>query len=158
MTPGGSASACGGASDGVGRADPDHHPGFIDRETFEANQARIGSNTRPRPRPGGAVREGTRCCRASPLRPVWTGLRVYYSGRHATPGYHCAGGVIVNGRGEYCLRCGRPPESMAPSSTPSSRPSRPRDWTRRWFATAQLEADQDAGGDTAPARHGTGSL
>ncbi len=86
----------------------DHHAGFIDWETFEANQARIGSNTRPGPHePGGAVREG-----AALLQGIATcgrcgrGLRVYYSGRNSAPGYHCAGGVIVNGRGEYCLRVG----------------------------------------------------
>jgi hypothetical protein len=37
----------------------DHHSGYIDWATFEANQARLGSNTRPRPHEsGGAVREG----------------------------------------------------------------------------------------------------
>lgn len=86
----------------------DHHAGFIDWETFEANQARIGSNTRPGPhQPGGAVREG-----AALLQGIATcgrcgrGLRVYYSGRNSAPGYYCAGGVIVNGRGEHCLRVG----------------------------------------------------
>ena len=48
---------------------PDHHEGFIDWSTYEANQARIGANTRPQPhQSGGAVREGQRCSRAS--RPV----------------------------------------------------------------------------------------
>ena len=38
----------------------DHHRGFIDWETFEANQKRLAQNTRPRPhQSGGAVREGT---------------------------------------------------------------------------------------------------
>ena len=27
----------------------DHHKGFIDWETYEANQRRLASNTRPRP-------------------------------------------------------------------------------------------------------------
>jgi DNA invertase Pin-like site-specific DNA recombinase len=37
----------------------DHHPGFIDKPTFEANRERIARNTRPRAHePGGAVREG----------------------------------------------------------------------------------------------------
>ena len=37
----------------------DHHPGYIDWPTFEANQARIDANTRPRAHEaGGAVREG----------------------------------------------------------------------------------------------------
>lgn len=87
---------------------PEHHPGFIDRDTFEANQARIASNTRPRPHePGGAVREGMALLQGlATCGRCGRGLRVYYSGRHSAPGYHCAGGVIVNGRGEYCLRVG----------------------------------------------------
>jgi len=37
----------------------DHHPGFIDKATFENNRERIAGNTRPRAHePGGAVREG----------------------------------------------------------------------------------------------------
>jgi len=86
----------------------EHHEGFIDWETFEANQTRLSQNTRPRPHePGGAVREG-----AALLQGLATcgrcgrGLRVYYSGRHSTPGYHCPGSTLVNGRAEYCLRVG----------------------------------------------------
>ena len=86
----------------------DHHPGFIDWETFEANQVRIAANTHPRQHEtDGAVREG-----AALLQGIATcgqcgrSLRVYYSGRNATPGYHCAGAAIVNGRGEYCMRVG----------------------------------------------------
>jgi hypothetical protein len=38
----------------------DHHPGFIDWMTFEANQVRIDANVHPQPhQAGGAVREGT---------------------------------------------------------------------------------------------------
>ena len=44
-----------------GRADwqvliVDHHPGYIDWATFEANQARIGANTRPRAHEAGGAR------------------------------------------------------------------------------------------------------
>jgi len=39
---------------------PEHHAGFIDWATFQANQARLDSNTRPQPhQSGGAVREGS---------------------------------------------------------------------------------------------------
>jgi uncharacterized protein YndB with AHSA1/START domain len=88
----------------------DHHPGFIDREAFERNQARIASNTRPRAHEGGgAVREGAallqglavcdRCGRK---------LCVHDDGRRgqARPGYHCPGSQLVNGRGQWCLRVG----------------------------------------------------
>jgi hypothetical protein len=30
-------------------------------------------------------------------------LRTHYTGRTASPGYHCDGKTIVNGRGIYCL-------------------------------------------------------
>jgi hypothetical protein len=33
-------------------------------------------------------------------------LHTHYRGRTATPGYHCAGKVIVEGRGVYCLNIG----------------------------------------------------
>jgi DNA invertase Pin-like site-specific DNA recombinase len=86
----------------------DHHKGYIDWQTFEANQQRIKSNTHPRPhQPGGAVREGAallqglaRCGRCSRK------LRVSYSGRFSTPAYHCPGNTIANGRAEYCMRVG----------------------------------------------------
>jgi DNA invertase Pin-like site-specific DNA recombinase/predicted DNA-binding transcriptional regulator AlpA len=86
----------------------DHHAGYIDWPTFEANQKRLGQNTRPRPhQPGGAVREGTALLQGIAAcggcgRP----LKVHYRGRNSTPGYHCAGKTIVNGRGEYCLNVG----------------------------------------------------
>ena len=87
---------------------PDHHQGFIDLETFEANQKRLAQNTRPRPHhSSGAVREGSAllqgivACGSCGRR-----LKVHYSGRYSAPGYHCAGKTIVNGRGEYCLNVG----------------------------------------------------
>ncbi len=86
----------------------DHHKSFVDWETYEAIQARLASNTRPqRHDTGGAVREG-----AALLQGVATcgrcgrHLRVYYQGRTSSPGYHCPGNTIVNGRGVYCLRVG----------------------------------------------------
>jgi DNA invertase Pin-like site-specific DNA recombinase/uncharacterized protein YndB with AHSA1/START domain len=88
----------------------DHHPGFIDKATFERNQARLASNTRPRAHePGGAVREGqallqgiavcARCGRK---------LKVHYQGKqgHKSPAYHCPGSVLVEGRGQWCARVG----------------------------------------------------
>jgi DNA invertase Pin-like site-specific DNA recombinase/transposase len=86
----------------------DHHQGFIDWETYEANLARIATNTRPRPhQSGGAVREGTALLQGLATcghcgRP----LRTHYQGRNASPGYHCPGKDIVHGRGVYCLNIG----------------------------------------------------
>jgi DNA invertase Pin-like site-specific DNA recombinase len=87
---------------------PKHHEGYIDWETYKHNQDRISRNTRPRPhKAGGAVREG-----AALLQGIATcgncgrKLKVYYQGKNSTPGYHCPGNTIVNGRGHYCLRIG----------------------------------------------------
>ena len=86
----------------------DHHPGFIDWATFEANQVRIAANTHPRRHEAeGAVREGSAILQGiATCGRCGRGLRVYYSGRNATPGYYCAGATIINGRGEYCMRVG----------------------------------------------------
>ncbi len=86
----------------------DHHQGFIDWATFEANQKRLAQNTRPRPHQGGgAVREGTALLQGiAACGGCGRRLKVHYTGRSSTPGYHCAGKTIVNGRGEYCLNVG----------------------------------------------------
>lgn len=89
----------------------DHHRGFIDWDTYQANQARIGTNIRPvAHEPGtGAVREG-----AALLQGLATcgrcgrKLAVYYDGpAKSTPGYYCTGtGELVEGRGTRHLRVG----------------------------------------------------
>lgn len=86
----------------------DHHQGYIDWDTYEMNQHRIASNTHPTPhQTTGAIREG-----AALLQGLATcghcgrRLRVYYQGRHSTPGYHCPANTLVNGRGVHCLRVG----------------------------------------------------
>jgi DNA invertase Pin-like site-specific DNA recombinase len=86
----------------------EHHEGYIDWPTYEANQQRLGSNTRPQAHQGGgAVREG-----AALLQGLATcghcgrKLHTHYRGRTQTPGYHCANKDLVNGRGVYCLNVG----------------------------------------------------
>ena len=87
---------------------PDHHPGFIDWETYEDNRARIGSNTRPRPHsPGGAVREGAALLQGlASCGRCGRRLVVAYQGRHATPSYYCKSSTLANGRGSRCLSVG----------------------------------------------------
>ena len=87
---------------------PEHHPGFIDWATFLSNQARLGSNTRPRPHQGGgAVREGSALLQGlAGCGHCGRRLRTHYTGRNSSPGYHCAGKDIVHGRGVYCLNIG----------------------------------------------------
>jgi len=87
---------------------PGHHAGFIDWETFLANQARIDRNVHPQPhQAGGAVREGTALLQGlATCGHCGRRLHTHYSGRTASPGYHCAGKTLVNGRGLYCLNVG----------------------------------------------------
>jgi DNA invertase Pin-like site-specific DNA recombinase len=86
----------------------EHHHGFIDWDTFEANQVRLASNTRPRPcQPAGVVREGTALLQGiATCGRCGRGLHVAYSGRTSSPSYFCPGKDIVSGRGEFCLRIG----------------------------------------------------
>jgi Recombinase len=89
----------------------DHHRGFIDWDTYQANQHKIRQNIRPMAhQPGtGAVREG--CALLQGLATCGTcgrKLAVYYDGEHkATPGYYCTGtGQMIEGRGTRHLRIG----------------------------------------------------
>jgi DNA invertase Pin-like site-specific DNA recombinase len=86
----------------------EHHPGFINWETFEANQVRIDQNVHPQPnQAGGAIREGSALLQGIALcGRCGRRLRIYYRGRNSTPGYYCAGERLVNGRGLYCLNVG----------------------------------------------------
>jgi DNA invertase Pin-like site-specific DNA recombinase len=89
----------------------DHHRGFIDWHTYQANQDRIGGNIRPQQhQPGtGAVREG-----AALLQGLATcgmcgrKLAVFYRGpAKSTPGYYCNGtGELVDGKGVRHLNVG----------------------------------------------------
>jgi DNA invertase Pin-like site-specific DNA recombinase/predicted DNA-binding transcriptional regulator AlpA len=88
---------------------PNHHQGFIDWSTYEANRARISANTHPRPHQSGcgAVREGTALLQGLAVcGHCGRRLRTHYTGRTASPGYHCPGKRIENGRGLYCLNVG----------------------------------------------------
>ena len=86
----------------------EHHPGYIDWATFQANQARIDTNIRPQPhQAGGAVREGAALLQGlARCGTCGRRLHTHYTGRKAAPGYHCSGKNIVEGRGVYCLHVG----------------------------------------------------
>ena len=88
---------------------PVNHPGYIDWPTYEDNLARIAANTRPRPHAAGsgAVREGSALLQGiATCGHCGRRLYVHYLGRSASPGYHCPGKNIVQGRGVYCLNIG----------------------------------------------------
>ena len=125
----------------------EHHPGFIDRATFEANQTRLAANTRPRAHEGGgAAREGAallqglavcgRCGRK---------LKVHYDGRsgQSRPAYHCPGSVLVEGRGRWCLRVGgvQIDEAITAAMLAALTPAGVKAALR---AAESLEADHDA--------------
>jgi DNA invertase Pin-like site-specific DNA recombinase len=125
----------------------DHHPGLIDKATFEANQARLAQNTRPRAHePGGAVREGHallqgiavcgRCGRK---------LKVHYQGSrgHKSPAYHCPGSVLVEGRGQWCVRVSgvRIDEAVAGALLDALTPAGVK---AALHAAEELEQDHDA--------------
>jgi DNA invertase Pin-like site-specific DNA recombinase/predicted DNA-binding transcriptional regulator AlpA len=86
----------------------DHHEGYIDWATYEANQVRLGGNIKPTPHhAGGAVREGTALLQGLAIcGHCGRRLRTHYRGMNETPGYHCANKGVVNGRGVYCLNVG----------------------------------------------------
>ncbi len=86
----------------------DHHPGYIDWQTYEANQSRKAKNTRPGPhKAGGAVREGSALLQGLAVcGHCGRRLRTHYTGRTSSPGYHCSGEHLIEGRGSYCLTIG----------------------------------------------------
>jgi DNA invertase Pin-like site-specific DNA recombinase/predicted DNA-binding transcriptional regulator AlpA len=86
----------------------EHHAGYIDWQTYEANQQRMAKNTRPGPhKVGGAVREGSALLQGlASCGHCGRRLRTHYTGRTSSPGYHCSGEHLVEGRGSYCLNIG----------------------------------------------------
>ncbi len=89
----------------------DHHRGFLDWDTYQANQARIDTNTRPQARqPGtGAVREG--CALLQGLASCGVcgrKLAIFYRGpARSVPNYYCQGSAeLVAGRGARHLNVG----------------------------------------------------
>jgi len=90
---------------------PGHHPGFIDWETYLANQARISANIRPQAsRPGtGAVREGPALLQGlATCGSCGRKLAIFYRGPAKTvPNYYCQGpGDLVDGRGARHMNVG----------------------------------------------------
>src|SRR5271170_1269536 len=124
---------------------PDHHPGFIDWATFQANQARIDTNVHPQPhQAGGAVREGAALLQGlATCGKCGRRLHTHYRGRNASPGYHCSGKDIVQGRGVYCLNVGgiQIDQAVADAFLKALTPAAVEATEQ---AMRQLEADHDA--------------
>ena len=124
---------------------PDHHPGFIDWATYQVNQVRIDANVHPQPhQAGGAVREGSALLQGLAIcGKCGRHLHTHYQGRNSSPGYHCSGKDIVQGRGVYCLNVGAiqidqaVTEAFLKALTPAAVEATEQ-------AVRQLEADHDA--------------
>jgi DNA invertase Pin-like site-specific DNA recombinase len=123
---------------------PEHHEGFIDWQTYEANQARIARNTRPGPhKVGGAVREGSALLQSlAACGHCGRRLHTHYRGRNSSPGYHCPGKILVEGRGVYCLNVGgiQIDEAVAQAFIAALEPAK---LAATLTAAEQLEADRD---------------
>jgi len=123
----------------------DHHKGFIDWDTYEMNQSRIAKNTRPgHHQAAGAIREGSTLLQGiATCGRCGRRLRVYYQGKHSTPGYYCAANSIVNGRGMFCLRVGglRIDEAVARAFLDAIAPA---GIEAAFIAEKNIEADQEA--------------
>ena len=87
----------------------DHHPAYIDRSTHEGILERLSRNTRPLPHGAGkgAVREGTALLQGlGTCGECGRRLATHYTGRTSSPGYHCKGKELVEGRRALCLYVG----------------------------------------------------
>jgi hypothetical protein len=82
--------------------------GSLTGATYQANQTRIDANVHPQPhQAGGAVREGAALLQGLAIcGKCGRHLHTHYQGRNSSPGYHCSGKDIVQGRGVYCLTVG----------------------------------------------------
>jgi len=124
---------------------PEHHTGYIDWPTYEANQRRLAQNTRPQPhgssgavREGGALLQGLASCGHCGRR-----LHTHYRGRNSAPGYHCAGKTLVEGRGVFCLNVGgvQIDDAVTKAFIAALEPAR---LTATIAAAERLEADREA--------------
>lgn len=86
----------------------DHHKGFVDWDTHEMIKARIAKNVRPfAPKDTGAIREGAALLQGLATCGVCgRRLRVYYRGRHSSPGYYCKANQVEEGQAKSCMRIG----------------------------------------------------
>jgi DNA invertase Pin-like site-specific DNA recombinase len=89
----------------------DHHRGFLDWDTYQANQARIDQNIRPeRSQPGtGALREGAALLQGlATCGDCGRKLAVFYRGpAKSVPNYYCHGSAeLVEGKGSRHMNVG----------------------------------------------------
>jgi DNA invertase Pin-like site-specific DNA recombinase/DNA-binding transcriptional regulator YdaS (Cro superfamily) len=85
-----------------------HHAGYLDWATFQANQTRIDTNARLEAhQPGGAVREGSALLQGiGSCGHCGRRLFTYYRGKNSAPGYRCSAKDLATGGGHYCFSVG----------------------------------------------------
>ena len=87
----------------------DHHQGYITWQDHETVLARIAQNARPQPHGGGdgAIREGNALLQGLAVCGECSRrLSTHYTGRTASPGYHCRGETPFRERASSCLYVG----------------------------------------------------
>ncbi len=89
-------------------------------------------------REGAALLQGLAVCGHCGRR-----LRTHYRGRNASPGYHCPGKSIVEGRGQYCLNVGGCQLDAAVTDAFLTA-MQPAGMEAALLAAERLDADQDA--------------
>lgn len=111
----------------------------------QANQQRLAANTRPEPYTGGgAVREGGVLLQGlASCGHCGRRLHTHYRGRNASPGYHCAGKVLLENRGVYCLNIGgvQVDDAITQAFIAALEPTK---LTATLSAAERLEADREA--------------
>jgi len=130
----------------------EHHEGYIDWQTYEANRQRMTKNVHPKMREmravaserGGAVREGRALLQGLVLcGHCGRRLRVRYGGRKAVPNYYCAGRLVMDGNETRCLSVGgaQIDEAVASAFLEALEPVR---FTATLAAAERLESDREA--------------
>ncbi len=123
----------------------DHHPAYIDWPTHEAILERLSRNTRPLPHGAGkgAVREGTALLQGlGTCGECGRRLATHYTGRTSSPGYHCRGKELVEGRRALCLYVGAVQIDQAVAKA-VLQAIRPAGIEAALQAVGRLEADHD---------------
>ena len=129
----------------------DHHEGYIDWATFEANQERIRSNKRPPAGGTGAVREGTALLQGLAVcGHCGRRIRTQYGTSKYAPGYYCAGTNVVERQGRQCLSIGGAQIDRAVSQALLAA-LRPGAMEAAVLAAEQLESAREAGAGTTAA-------
>jgi len=127
----------------------EHHTGYIDWHTYEANRQRMNENGYLRMHEAaiersGAVREGRALLQGLALcGHCGRRLRIRYGGRKAVPTYQCPGRTVRQGGGVYCLSVGgaQIDDAVTRAFLEALEPAR---FTATLAAAERIESDREA--------------